>query len=68
MESTTSLRDLDERNYTNMTIKNTPNNEVNESLVIIYIIIGKNIFTLNRNIYLRISAPVLVWVQHDRPV
>ena len=43
--STTSLRDLDERNYTNMTIKNTTNNEVNESLVIIYIIIGKSIFT-----------------------
>ena len=54
MESATSLRDLDERNYTNMTIKNTINSEVNESLVIIYIIIGKNIFNIiiSKNIFI----------------
>ena len=44
MENATSLKNLYEGNYTNMAIKNTINSEVNESLVIIYVIIGKSIF------------------------
>ena len=44
MESATSLRDVDDSNYTNMTTEDTINSEVSDSHVIIYIIIGKNFF------------------------